>query len=425
MDGLSGTSDAVPTRRQALLLVVGLVLVSLNLRSALTTVGPLIGDVRADLGLSGTEVGMLTTAPLLAFGLVAPLAPAVAARFGVERALVGCMLLLGVALAIRPLPPVALLFLGTIAAGCGIAIANVLLPALVKHRFGERATFMTGIYSVALGAGAALGAGFAVPSADWLGSWREALAIWAIPAFVAAGLWATQLRGTSAPAHGAGVRTARVHLWRDPIAQRVSAFMAIQSVLFYAMVAWLPEIYRHHGLSKGSAGALLSISLIVGIPLGLAVAVAASRLHDQRPIALAAVALTAGGWLGVLVAPSAAAWLWAALLGLGFGTGFTLVLALMVLRASDARHAAELSGMAQTFGYTIGALGPVLIGVLHDVTGGWTLPLAVLLALTVPELVVGLGASRPGLVGSLASPAPQTPQRVVVGGAGEVAASEK
>jgi MFS transporter, CP family, cyanate transporter len=398
MDGLSGTSDAVPTRRQTLLLLVGLVLVSLNLRSALTTVGPLIGDIRSDLGLSGAAVGLLTTAPLLAFGLVAPLAPAVAARVGVERALVGAMLLLGVALAVRPLPPVALLFLGTIAAGCGIAIANVLLPALVKRRFGARATFMTGVYSFALGTGAAIGAGFAVPSADWLGSWRGALAIWALPAFAAAALWATQLRGTSATARGVGVRPARVHLWRDRIAQRVSAFMAIQSVLFYAMVAWLPEIYRHQGLSKAHAGVLLSIALTVGIPLGLAVAVVAGRLHDQRPLAVLAVVLQAGGWLGVLALPASLGWLCATLLGLGFGTGFTLVLALMVLRAHDARHAAELSGMAQTFGYAIGALGPVLIGVVHDLSGGWTLPLIVLAGLTVPELIVALGGSRPGFV---------------------------
>jgi CP family cyanate transporter-like MFS transporter len=408
VDGATETStDAVPAarRREALLLVGAIVLVSLNLRSAITTVGPLIGDIRADLGLSGTAVGLLAAAPLVAFGLVSPLGPRLAARYGIERTLLACMLVLAAALAVRPLPPVALLFLGTLAAGAGIAIANVLLPALVKRRFGERATFMTGIYSVALGTGAALGAGLAVPSEQWLGgSWRGALALWTAPALLAALVWLPQLR--RAPTRASAAPRGRVNLWHDPIARNVTGFMAIQSVLFYSMVAWLPEIYRHHGLSKGSAGALLSLALTVGIPLGLVVATVAGRLADQRPIAAVAVALTTAGWLGVLLAPTAAPSAWASLLGLGFGCGFTLVLALMVLRAADVSHAAELSGMAQSVGYTLAAVGPVAIGALHDLTGNWTVPLAVLVAGALLELVVALPASRPGFVRGRGAPAP-------------------
>lgn len=387
-----------------LLLLIGVVLVALNLRAALTIVGPLIGDLRDDEGLSGTAVGLLTTAPLLAFGLVAPLGPRLAARFGVERALVGAMLVLTAGLAVRPLPPIALLFLGTLAAGCGIAIANVLLPAIVKHRFGDRAAFMTGIYSVSLGIGAALAAGLAVPSADWLDGWRGAFAVWLVPAALAAVVWLPQ--AGRAPAAADVPKRVRVHLWRDRIAQQVTAFMAIQSVLFYSVIAWLPEVYRHEGWSKGSAGALLSLSLLVGIPMGFVVAVAASRMRDQRGIAAAACGLTALGLLGVLIAPTAAASLWAGLLGVGFGAGFTLVLTLMVLRAPDARHAAELSGMAQSVGYTVAALGPTLIGALHDLSGGWTLPLATLCALSLPMLAAALGASRPGFVGEAVSPVP-------------------
>jgi MFS transporter, CP family, cyanate transporter len=407
VDGATGTSDAeqAARRREALLLVGAIVLVSLNLRSAITTVGPLIGDIRSDLGLSGTAVGLLAAAPLVAFGLVSPLGPRLAARYGIERSLLGCMLVLAAALAVRPLPPVALLFLGTFAAGCGIAIANVLLPALVKRRFGERATFMTGIYSVALGTGAALGAGLAVPSEQWLGgSWRGALALWTAPALLAAVVWLPQLR--RAPTRASAAPRGRINLWHDPIARNVTGFMAIQSVLFYSMVAWLPEIYRHHGLSKGSAGALLSLALTVGIPLGFVVAAAAARLGDQRPIAAVAVALTTAGWLGVLLAPTAAPSAWVALLGLGFGAGFTLVLALMVLRAADASHAAELSGMAQSVGYTLAAVGPVAIGALHDLTGGWTVPLVALVAGALLELVVALPASRPGFVRDRAALAP-------------------
>lgn len=416
-DATTAPTQAARTGRQTLLLAIGVVLVALNLRAALTVVGPLIGDLRDDEGLSGTAVGLLSTAPLLAFGLVAPLGPRVAARFGVERALVGAMLVLTAGLAVRPLPPIALLFLGTLAAGCGIAIANVLLPAIVKRRFGDRAAFMTGIYSVSLGVGAALAAGLAVPTAEWLDGWQGAFALWIVPAALAALVWLPQ--AGRAPAPAALPQRVRVRLWRDRIARQVTAFMAIQSILFYAVVAWLPEIYRHEGFSKGSAGALLSLSLLVGIPMGFVVAVAASRIRDQRPIAVAACGLTALGLLGVLLAPTAAASLWAGLLGLGFGSGFTLVLTLMVLRAPDAHHAAELSGMAQSVGYTVAAIGPTVIGALHDLSGGWTLPLAVLCGLCAPMLLTALGGSRPGYVsGPAGGPADGAAEPGVVTAAG-------
>ncbi|MBS1869505.1 MAG: MFS transporter [Actinobacteria bacterium] len=397
-------------RRATALLVASLVLVALNLRAALTVVGPLIGDLRADTGLSGTAAGLLAAAPLIAFGLMAPVAPVLAARFGVERALVGCMLVLAVSLALRPLPPVALLFAGTLAAGAGIAVANVLLPALVKQRFAARAAFMTGVYSVSLGVGASLAAGLAVPSESWLGSWRAALAVWSLLALVAALAWLPAARRASSPGRVRAGR-GRVNLWHDRIAWQVTGFMAFQSVLFYSQVAWLPEIYRHEGMSKGAAGALLSLSLVVGIPFGFLAAAAAGRLRDQRSLALAAVLVTGIGWVGVLVAPNAAPSLWAGCLGAGLGAGFTLVLALFVLRAPDADHSAELSGMAQTLGYLVAAAGPVAIGALHDATGAWTLPLVVLVALTAAALVTAVGASAPGLVRGHGVAQPSAPEQ--------------
>ncbi len=390
-------SEATRTRRETILVAAAIVLVALNLRSALTVVGPLIRDVREGDGLSGTAVGLLAAAPLLAFGLISPIGPRLAARFGLERTLVACMLVLAASLALRPLPSAVLLFAGTLAAGAGIAVANVLLPALVKRRFGADATFVAGIYSVALGAGAALAAGLAVPSERWLGgSWRAALGIWALPALLAALVWLPLLRGRAR--RGAGAAGIRVVLWRDRVAWSVTGYMALLAVQFYAQVAWLPEIYRHEGLSKGAAGALLSLSLIVGIPFGFVVGALAGRLRDQRPIVWVGGLLALGGWIGVLLAPTAAASLWATMLGVAFGIGFTLVLALFVLRASDTPHAAALSGMAQSVGYTLGAIGPIAVGALHDATGGWTVPLTVLIGVAAANLVLGLGAGGPGLV---------------------------
>jgi len=384
-------SEATRTRRETILIALAIVLVALNLRSALTVVGPLIRDLRTGDGLSSTAAGLLAAAPLIAFGLISPLGPRLAARFGIERTLVACMLVLTASLALRPLPSVVLLFAGTLAAGAGIAVANVLLPALVKRRFGAQATFMTGIYSVALGAGAALAAGLAVPSERWLGdSWRAALGVWALPALLAALAWLPLLRGARRGAATApGIR---VDLWRDRVAWSVTGFMALLAVQFYAEVAWLPEIYRHEGMSKGAAGALLSLSLIVGIPCGFVVGALAGRMRDQRPIVWVAGLLTLGGWIGVLLAPMAVPSLWAVLLGVGFGAGFTLVLSLFVLRADDTPHAAALSGMAQSVGYALAAAGPVVVGALHDTTGGWTVPLLVLVGVGVVDLAIGLGA---------------------------------
>ena len=393
MDEATNRAGGETTRRETALLVLAIVLVSLNLRSALTVIGPLIRDLRAGDGLSATAVGLLAAAPLLAFGLISPLGPRLSARFGIERTLVACMLLLTASLALRPLPSVVLLFAGTLAAGAAIAVANVLLPALVKRRFGEHATFVTGLYSVALGLGAALAAGLAVPSERWLGdSWRAALAVWAAPALLSALIWLPLLGGPrNRGSVGVGIR---VNLWRDHVAWSVTGYMALLAVQFYSQVAWLPEIYRHEGMSKGAAGALLSLSLFVGIPCGFLVGALAGRLRDQRPIVWGAGLVLLAGWIGVLVAPSAAPELWAILLGLGFGTGFTLVLSLFVLRAHDTAHAVALSGMAQSVGYALAAVGPIAVGALHDATGAWTAPLAVLIGVAVVDLGVGLLAGN-------------------------------
>lgn len=401
-------------RRSLPLLLIGLVLVALNLRLALTSVGPLIDDLRADLELSGAAVGLLTTAPLLAWGLVAPVAPRLADRFGTEHVVLGCLVAIAAGIALRLAPPLAFLFGGTLLAGCGIAVANVLLPGIVKRRFADRAAFMTGVYSVALTAGAAVAAGLTVPIEHWVDDWRLALGFWALPAVLAAFVWLpqTRRRERAAPA-GSGATVAppplqRVRLWRDRRAWEVSVAMGLQSLVFYVTVAWLPELLRAAGgAGEGAAGAYYSLAMVMGIPVGLAMSVAAGRLRDQRPLAASAITVTVVGWVGLLTAPGFSPLLWALLLGIGEGGCFTLMMTLFVLRAPDARHAAELAGMAQAVGYTLAALGPLAIGALHDVSGGWEVPLATMLALTLLQLLVTLAASRPGFVGD--SPPPAAP----------------
>ncbi len=393
-------SPAVSGRWRLALPLAGIVLAALNLRGPITSVGPLIGDVRDDLHLSGAAVGLLTTAPLLAFGLIAPLAPPLARRVGAERALLGCLLLLGSGLLLRVLPPTALLFAGTLLVGCAIAIGNVLLPALVKQRFPTRAALMTGVYSIALGIGASVAAALAIPLERWSGgSWRTSLAVWALPALLAALAWLPAVRSSSRPRMDEDAPKQPVpRLWRDRIAWQVSAFMAIQSLLFYTSIAWLPQILRDAGFSSAHAGALLSLMVTLGLPGGFLAALAIHRSSDQRAIGVACVGLSTASLLGLLVLRGTLAPLWCALLGFALGAGFTLVLTLMVLRAPDAPHAAALAGMAQLVGYVVAALGPIGVGALHDATGSWTPALVVLVALTLPELLAALGAGRPRYV---------------------------
>nr|WP_246345212.1 MFS transporter [Conexibacter arvalis] len=413
--------------RGTLLLVLGLVLVALNLRFALTSVGPLIDDLRADLHLSGSALGMLTTAPLLALGLVSPLAPRLADRWGAEHVVLGCMLAIGVGVALRWLHPVALLFGGALLSGCAIAVGNVLMPGIIKRRFGGRAATMTGVYSVGLSGGAALAAGLTVPIEDLVGDWRLALALWAAPALLAAVVWLPQLRRRAeereeaararAAARRAGVEREagrpRVALWRDRRAWAVTLFMGMQSTIFYTCSAWLPEIVGDRGgLSAGQAGALLSLMMLLGIPIGFVTAAVAGRMRDQRPLAVVAAIFPAIGWLGLLLFPGVPPLVWAVVLGIGAGTGFPLVLTLFVLRARDVRHTAALSGMAQSVGYTLAALGPLAIGALHDATGAWTLPLVALALLGLPELLAALAASRPGYVGDAPAPVACRPEGV-------------
>ncbi len=390
------------------LFLVSLVLVAVNLRFALTSIGPLIDDVRADLHLSGSVIGLLTTAPLLALGLVSPLAPRLAERFGAEHVVLGCLLAIAAGVAMRWLPPVALLFAGTLVSGCAIAVGNVLMPGIVKRRFPDTAATMTGVYSVGLSGGAALAAGITVPVERLVGDWRLALALWAVPALLAAVVWLPQLRRRAqeraqarrdrAAGERAGVPAARVTLWRDRRAWMVTLFMATQSAIFYTCSAWLPEILRDGGMGAGAAGATLSMVMCMGIPIGFVTAHVAGRMRDQRPLAVIAALCPAVGWLGLMLAPGVAL-LWAFFLGIGAGVGFPLVLTLFVLRGRDVRHTAALSGMAQSVGYTLAAVAPLAIGALHDASGGWKLPLAVLTGMAVPALLAALSASKAGYVG--------------------------
>ncbi len=384
------------SRLRRVLLVSAIVLLAANLRPALTSVAPLIGQIRTDTGISNGVAGLLTTLPLLAFGLLSPVAPRLAHRFGMERTVLASLLVLAVGIVLRSAEAVAALFLGTAILGAAIVVGNVLLPSLIKREFPEHTGLMTSVYSTALGISAALAAGVSVPIMDLIGiGWRGALALWALPALLAVVVWLPQMRYGRRPAHAAaGTFQAPSGLWRSALAWQVTSFMGLQSLAYYVTLTWLPEILQAEGMSAARAGWMLALSQAVAIVSMFFAPVLAGRRPSQRGVVVAAVTLSGAGTLGLLVAGGFASTLWVVLLGLGQGACFSLALTFFALRAPDPQHAAALSGMAQTVGYLLAAGGPSIFGILRDVTHAWAVPLAVLLAVTVLLLIAGLGAAR-------------------------------
>jgi MFS transporter, CP family, cyanate transporter len=386
-------------------LPVAVALIAVNLRPALASVGPVLSEIRARLHLSSAAGALLTTVPLVCFGLLAPLAPVLARRYGMERVLAVVLATIAAGLVLRVRLGAVGLFAVTVPVACAIAVANVLVPALVKRDLPGHVGLMMGVYTMSMSGAAAVAAGVSAPLDRGQGwGWQGALAFWAAPALLALLVWLPRLRAQPAdpaepaPSEVSGAPGRR--MLRDPLAWQVTAFMGLQSLGFYATLTWLPSIYASRGYTPAAAGLLLSVCAAVSAPVSLVVPTLAVRARDQRGLAVASCVLTAVGFAGILVAPDAAPYLWVIVLGVGQGALFALALTLVVLRSPTAASAARLSAMSQFFGYLIAAGGPVLVGALHDAAGSWFPPVGLLLVMTlVPQLISGVGASRPRQIG--------------------------
>lgn len=396
---------AAPSGPSMVWLLVGVVLVAANLRAALTGVGPLLPGIEASTGLSGTWTGLLGALPLLTFAATSPLVGRTAHRYGASRALVTSLAVLTAGLLIRSVPGVPFVFVGTVVIAAAIAYGNVLLPSVIKSTVPEdRIGQVTGLYVTAMGLLAAVSSGISVPMADHLpGGWRTALGVWAALAVLAFGFWVPLWRRTGAAAATPAGRE-RIP-WRSPLAWQVSVFMGLQSLGFYTTIAWLPSIVHDHGVGEAAAGWQLFLYQIVGLVASSALPVFARRCKDQRLLAAAASAIVALGFALLAVAPQLAV-VSSVLTGLGGGACLVLALAFQSQRAADASQAAALASMAQSVGYLVAAVGPLLLGALHELTGGWTLPLMLLVALTLAQAVVGAGAGRDLRLKSTSRPTP-------------------
>jgi CP family cyanate transporter-like MFS transporter len=395
------------------LVVVGIVLASLNLRPAVTSLGALMEETREGLGMSGGVAGLLTSVPSLCFAVFGATAPRLARRFGPAAVVCAGMAAIATGLLIRPYAGGTAGFLAaTTLALMGIAVSNVLMPVIVKRWFPDRVGSMTGLYSMTLAVGTSVAAAATVPLTDALGgSWRTGLALWAALAAAAVLPWLPLVRERGNVRSGAAARpedragappaddrpaptpSPALRITRSRTAWALAVFFGLQATAAYITMGWMAQIFRDAGVPADTAGLLLAVTMVMGVPLAFAIPRLATRLPHQGPIVVALGLCGLAGYAGLYFAPAGGAWAWAVLLGIS-NCAFPLALTMVGMRARSGAGVAQLSAFSQSTGYLISIPGPLLVGVLYQSSGGWGLPIALMAVLMVPQMIVGVLAGR-------------------------------
>ncbi|MHC3390356.1 CynX/NimT family MFS transporter [Streptomyces lavendulocolor] len=406
-------AEAAPPRAGTVwltrLLVVGLVLAALNLRPAITSLGALLEEVRTGLHMSGGVAGVLTSVPPLCFAVFGITAPRLARRFGPGAVVFAGMVAITAGLVLRPFAGGTVAFLAASAlALMGIAVSNVLMPVIVKRYFPDRVGTMTGLYSMALALGTSLAAAATVPVTGALGGgWRAGLAVWAVLGAFAVVAWLPLVRRRGASATGAGTAAGggpgagpgvsgeapALRITRSRTAWALGCFFGLQATGAYITMGWMPQIFRDAGVSAGTAGVLLAVTMVMGVPLAFVIPRLATRMKNQGPIVVALGLCGLTGYAGLHFAPAAGAWAWALLLGVS-NCAFPLALTMIGMRSRTGGGVVRLSAFAQSVGYLISIPGPTLVGTLYEHSGGWGTPLALMAGLMVPQMIVGILAGR-------------------------------
>lgn len=393
---LPGESPRVLSKRA--LIYLGIVLIGANLRAPITSLGPVLPDIQASLALNGTAAGLLNSLPLLIFAVLSLVAPKIG-RFGVERVLGWSLVAILVGTLVRSCPFPVALWSGTALLSAGIAFGNVLLPGLVKREFPAQAAALIGLYAASMAGFAGVSAGLALPIAHMPGlDWRWSIAASAPLTLAALAAWTPQWTSkrqhhgaaTDRPAPGASP-------WRHAVGWQISAFFALHSLIFYAIVDWFASYAASAGVRGETAGLYLLLYQVVAVAANLGSAPLIRRWPDQTRLGFACGMLLLIGTTGLLLMPHWS-WLWLFSAGLGAGVAMVTSLSLFGLRSRDHYHAAQVSGMAQFIGYLGAAMGPLLVGILHDLFRGWTASLLLLMAASVLVIVFGTLAGRDRII---------------------------
>lgn len=399
-DSSTPSAEITDTRRRAAavtgggLLLLGIALAAANMRPAVTSLASVLGETRAALGASPTWASVITAVPTLCFGAAGITAPKLARRWGVHKVVGSALAVLTAAMIIRVLDGPGLVLAGTFAVCGAIAMCNVLIPVVVKESFPNRVGFATGMYTSTMAAGGALGSALTPSFISITGSWEFGLATWSVLALAACCVWVAS--GTGGFGDGqsrVSDSSERRSLLRSPLAWVVTGYFAMQSLIAYVVMGWLPEVFKGAGMEATTAGLLLGYLLVLGVPISMVLPPLASRSKNQSGWAIGLASLTFTGVLGTLIAPLAMPLLWVTCIGIGI-SAFPLALTFISLRTRDAADTAALSAMSQSIGYLIASTGPFLFGVLHDLTEVWSASLVALLGVIVTQAVIGAFAGR-------------------------------
>lgn len=380
------------SRMKKILMLLGIVFIASNLRAPLTSVGPVISEISQGLSLSNTTAGLVTTIPLMAFGFLSSMIPKISRRYGMEIVLLASLILLSIGLVIRPYGSLITLFLGAALVGIAITVGNVLMPAYIKNNYQKNVGTMMGIYSVAMNLTAALAAGFSISLGKFTQmGWKGSIGIWLVLSLATILIWLPQVKKRRAVQATAslGQDEVKVNMYKSKIAWAVTVFMGVQSLLFYCLAAWLPKVAITWGIASEDAGWLLSYMQFAQLPMTFIGAIIASKLPNQKLLAIGTGVLFAVGIAGLLIFKVNFIALWCVLIGTASGLAFSLSMLFFVLRTGSTVQAAELSGMAQSIGYLIAACGPPIFGALFDVTQSWSMSLVFLLVMSITLIVSG------------------------------------
>src|SRR5699024_1257703 len=382
------------------LLVIGVIFVAFNLRPAITSVGPLIGTIRDDIGFANWSVALLTSLPLIAFAIMSPIAPKLANKFSNEMTLVIGLFVLIIGISLRSMSVVFLIFFGTLCIGLGIAICNVLLPGVIKEKFPAKVAIMTSIYTTSMSIFATTASGVSIPLSEGLGlGWQLALLIWVVPAAIGVIIWLIVYKRNNRLADAEPMKFFETQkgsgIWKSNLAWKVALFMGFQSFIFYVTISWLPELLMDGGMEQATAGYMLSYFQFLGIPVSFIIPIIAIKMQSQRLLVIVINVLYVIGIICLLMESSFWVIIFAiTLIGIASSANFALSLSFLSMRAKNAKDAAELSGMAQSIGYILAAIGPMFIGFIYDITHAWTIPLLLLIILAFIIIYVGMSAGQ-------------------------------
>ncbi|KEO58281.1 CynX/NimT family MFS transporter [Thalassospira permensis] len=378
--------------------LLALLLLAANMRGSIVAMGPLAEIVGLDLQLSGVQLGLLTTIPVLSFGVLSIFAPRLGQRFGLEATLLTMLLFIAVGQGLRATGSYGIMIVGTIILGSAIAVLNVLTPSLVRRSFPTRVALITALYTFTMSTGATVAAFVAIPirnAAD--GDWRYSLGIWAVFAALAFLLWLPMLRYRHKGL--APVSVTQVSLWKNAEAWWLALFFGCQSLMFYTGTAWVAKVFIDSGISEGEAATLLTIFNVFGIPAAFAAPLIYSKIANKK---LAMVILHVPLMIGIpgfVFATTELPYLWAFCMGLGQGAMISIALTLVGIRGADPQTSARLSGMCQSVGYLLAAVGPVLFGALHDLLGNWEAALSFLFVIVCIQMIAALRAGSASKIG--------------------------